>query len=136
VAEQSVPTLQRRGEKATAWYPLVGAYALRNGDHWSLILLSRKLDGRHEGVDFGDGCTPVTLHLPFARAGRITLHTLTGNPRLSNQDKLNIKPESKPVEAGTLSGGTFVVNERTGGGPGGLPPGSIFLYVFEQCSGR
>jgi hypothetical protein len=30
-----------------------------------------------------------------------------------------------------MDGGTFVVNERSGGGARGMPPGSIYLYVFE-----
>jgi len=134
VAEGTVPTLERRTGKATELYPLVGAYALRDGKRWSLILLSRKVEGRHDVVDLGDGYTPVTLHVPFLEASSIMLHTLAGDPRVSNRNEMNIKPESKTIDASTLSHGTFVVNERTGGGERGLPPGSIFLYVFEESS--
>jgi len=127
VEEKSVPTFQRKKDT----HPLVGAYAMRDKGRWSVFVVSRKLDGKHDGADFGDGYTPVTLRLPFAKAGRISLHTLTGDPRLTNREKANIAIQSKEIPAGAVEKGVFTVNEQTGGGKGGLPPGSIYLYVFE-----
>jgi hypothetical protein len=127
VEEQSVPTI--RWDKRV--YPLVGAYALRDGSRWSVIVVSRKLDGRHDGIDFGDGATPVTLRLPFQAAKKIILHKLTGDPRDSNREKLTIAPQTQDIAAGSLSNGTLVINAGTGGRQNGLPPGSILLFVFE-----
>jgi hypothetical protein len=127
VEERSVPTIP--WDKKV--YPLIGAYAMRGGNRWSVILLSRKLDGNHDGFDFRDGTTPVTLRLPFATAASITLHKLTGDPRQSNREQLLIKPESQTVPASALRSGAFAINDQTGALPGGLPPGSVFIYVFE-----
>jgi len=127
VQEKSVPTLVRKKDVL----PLVGAYAMRDGGRWSVFVVSRKLDGKHDGVDFGDGYTPVTVRLPAAKAARITLHKLTGDPRLTNRDKMNIAIQEQEVPAGALAGGVLTVNDQTGGGKGGLPPGSVFLYVIE-----
>jgi len=128
VEEKTVPTL--RWDKKL--YPLVGAYALRSGSRWSVFVVSRKLDGQHDGADFGDGQTPVTLRLPFAAAGKITLHKLAGDPRASNQASLVIAPQTVDVPSAALAGGVFKINPQSGGGVQGLPPGSILLYVFEQ----
>jgi len=132
VEERSVPTLQRK----KAVYPLIGAYAMRDKDRWSVFVLSRKLDGEHDGADFGDGATPVTLHLPFAKATKVTLHKLAGDPRLTNRDEMNIQIKSQEVPAAGLdpAARTFAINEKTGGARGGMPPGSVFLYVFEGAN--
>ena len=132
VEETSVPTI--RWDKKV--YPLVGAYALRDGDRWSVIVVSRKLDGKHDGIDFGDGCTPVTLRLPFKSAGKITLHKLTGDPRQSNREKLAIAPQTEEIAASAVSDGVLRINAASGGSASGLPPGSILLYVFEGAQSR
>jgi len=129
VEERSVPTLQHKKET----YPLVGAYAMRDKDRWSVFVVSRKLGGNHDGADFGDGSTPVKLALPFQKAGKITLHKLAGDPRLTNNDKMSIAIQSQDVPASALDKGTLAVNEQTGGAKGGMPAGSIFLYVFEAA---
>jgi len=127
-----VPTMQRRKET----YPLVGAYAMRDKDRWSVFVVSRKLDGQHDGVDFGDGYTPVTLRLPFAKASQISLHKLAGDPRRTNREKMNIQVESQSIPPARLNAEnkTFLLDESTGGGKSGLPPGSIYLYVFEGAN--
>ncbi|HPD15486.1 MAG TPA: Ig domain-containing protein [Planctomycetota bacterium] len=131
VETRAVPALERRTGRATATYPLLGAYAMRDGGRWSVFVVSRKLDGAHDGADFGDGYTPVTLRLPFAKAAKITVHKLTGDPRANNRQKLNIAPQSQEVPATALKEGVLAINAETGGGQGGMPPGSIFLYVIE-----
>jgi hypothetical protein len=132
VVTDSAPTYERQPGET---YPLAGAYALRDGATWSVFLVSRKLDGQHNGHDFGDGSTPVTLRLPFDRAERITLHRLTGDPRDSNRFAMNIAPEEVAVPASAVQGGRFTVNDATGGIGSGLPAGSIYLYVFETQAG-
>jgi len=127
VEEKAVPTLQRKKDA----YPLLGAYALRDGNRWSVFLVSRKLNGEHDGTDFGSGQTPVTLHLPFAKAAKITLHKLSGDPRLTNREKLNFAIESQDIPASAVDKGILAVNPQSGGGKEGLPPGAIFLYEFE-----
>ncbi|MCB1126789.1 MAG: hypothetical protein KDM81_09855, partial [Verrucomicrobiae bacterium] len=54
--------------------PLVSAYAFRDGDRYSVFLLSRSLTAH----------IPVTLHLPFTNAIQVTQHLLTGDPRTNN----------------------------------------------------
>jgi len=120
-------------------WPLVGAYAMKDEfGNYSVFVLSRKLDGRHSGTDLGDGYTPVTLKLPFAKARKITLHTLARpdgspvDPRENNFDAEKIKIISREVPVGAFKS-DFVIEATTGGGARGLPPGGIFLYVFEGC---
>jgi len=112
-------------------YPLIGVYALREGDRWSVFVLSRKLDGSHDGVDFGDGATPVSLSLPFRQASKITLHRMTGDPREGNRKELKVQIESLDIPPQALANGTLKVGTDTGGLATGMPPGSIYLYVFE-----
>jgi hypothetical protein len=114
-------------------YPLVGGYAMRDKDRWAIFVVSRRLDGNHDGADFGDGATPVRLALPFQKAGKITLHKLTGDPRLANTGKMNIAIQSQDVPAPALDKGALVIHEQTGGAKGGMPAGSIFLYVLETA---
>lgn len=127
VEENDVPTLQRGKDTL----PLVGGYALRDGNRWAVFTVSRKLDGQHDGQDFGDGTTPVTLRLPFASAQKITLHALTGDPRQTNREAMNLQLQSRDIPTSALRDGVLTINEVTGGKSGGLPPGSILLYVFE-----
>lgn len=130
VEEKTGPTIARKKDVL----PLIGVYALRDGNQWSVFVLSRKLDGKHDHADFGDGFTPVTLHLPFAQAGKITLHKLVGNPRATNREKENVSVQSQDLPPDALHKGTWLVNDKTGGGPGGMPPGTVFLYVFENVT--
>ncbi len=132
---ESGPTLSLKGKD----WPLVGAYAMKDSaGNYSVIVLSRKLDGRHSGADLGDGYTPVTIRLPFASAKKITLHKLAkpdgtpADPRDNNfeSDKVAIVSTDIPVLAFNRN---FAINAATGGGAKGLPPGGLYLYVFEGC---
>jgi hypothetical protein len=125
VSVESVPDYTRQPGQDI---PLTGCYSMEDNGKWSVFLLSRKLDGEHDGHDFGEGATPVTLNLPFESADSITLHRLTGDPRESNRAAMNIDIESMSVSPSALSNGTFTVE-------GGLPAGSIYLYVFETGAG-
>lgn len=109
-----VPTISR-GEGDI---PLVSGYAFREGSRLAVFLLSRKLDGEHSGLDFGDGSTPVTLRLPANPTGPATLYRMTGDPRANNWTANNISIEELPA---TLQRETEI----------NLPAGSIYLYVVD-----
>jgi len=112
VEENNVPTI--------AWdkkaYPAIGAYAMRDGKRWSVFVLSRSLNQS----------MPVTINLPFKSAGKITLHTLAGDPRDTNTDESKITLQSKELPATALRGGKLTIDP--------MPPGCIYLYVFDQTS--
>ena len=115
--------------------PLVSSYALTDGDTVSVFVLSRKLDGVHDGLDFGDGRIPVTLHLPFSTVSAITRYRLESpdstpvDPRSNNRNGLQVVIGSEAIDPAGFSS-DFVLDETTGAESGGLPPGSINLYVF------
>ena len=125
--QASMPTYRRNDEDV----PLIGCYPFQDKGTYSIVLTSRKLDGTHGGNDFGDGYTPVSIELPFKKANSITLYRLTGDPRSNNRKTMNIEIEKVDIDATTLTSNTFTINETTGGGESGMPPGSIYLYVFE-----
>ncbi|MBM3272592.1 hypothetical protein FJY94_04955 [Candidatus Kaiserbacteria bacterium] len=133
VRVDQAPTYGRQGVEI----PLVTAYALRGDRVWSVLVLNRKCDGVHDGTDFGDGTTPVSLHLPFESVRRVTLHTLArpdgspADPRDNNLAEQRVAIVSRAIDAGRFSR-PFVIDHRTGGLPGGLPPAGVYLYVFEQ----
>jgi hypothetical protein len=126
------PTLETDGEDVS----LVSSYAFTDGESYSVYILSRKLDGTHDGIDFEDGNTPVTLHLPMETVDRITryrLETPDGtpvDPRENNRSDLQVVIGAMEVDS-ALYGSDFVIDDKTGGEAGGVPPGSINLFVFE-----
>jgi hypothetical protein len=128
----SQPTLDNEG----AQLPLISSYALRDDNSYSVFLISRKLNGDHDGVAFGAGMTPVTLHLPFDQVAGITRYRLESpdgssvDPRSNNRERLNVVIGSQTIDP-ALFAPTFVVNADTGGEEGGIPPGSINLLVFD-----
>ncbi len=127
---QSVPTYEREGEAV----PLISAYALQDDEGISLFVLSRKLDGVHDGVDFGDGTTPVTIHLPIEDCSELICYALTApdgspaDPRSNNIEGENVRITSRRLAPALCADGVLVVGPDTGGVPGGMPPGTILLY--------
>ncbi len=115
-----------RAEAAAA--PLTGVYATRDGDRYTVFVLSRKLDNFPYAGD--DGYTPVTLHLPFQSAKKITLYKMSGDPRAANLDAENVKIQTEEIPAKEFSP-TFVLDKARGADARGLPPAATFLYVFE-----
>lgn len=97
---------------ATPNVPLVVPYAFRDGSKYSVFILSRKINGD----------TPVTLRLPFNSVTNATLYKLTGDPRVSNSTNLNIT----------------IVQQSVAFSPPNLsftmPPGSVYLFVFEGAT--
>ncbi len=110
---------------------LVNCYSFRDKNRYSIALMSLKLDGNHNGLDFGNGHTPVTLNLPFKTASKITMQTLEGNPRDNNMKKSSMKVVKKDITSSEIKNGIFNVNAATGGSIDGIPPGTMFIYVFE-----
>ena len=108
--------------------PLTGVYATRDGDRYSVFVLSRKLDNYPYPGD--DGYTPVTLNLPFKSAKKITLYKMAGDPRAANLDAENVKIEKQEIPAKEFSP-TFTLNAARGADARGLPPAATYLYVFE-----
>ena len=121
-----LPAFKRR--KALNDVPLTACYVTRQGTRYNLFLLSRRLDQPGQGGD--DGFTPVTVELPFSKAGKVTCYRMTGNPRLTNIESEQVKIETVPLAAG-FAGPHFTLNAATGADDRGLPPGTTYLYVFE-----
>ncbi len=126
------PTLDRLGEDV----PLIASYCLKSGWSWSVFVLSRKLDGNHDGVDFGTGYTPVTIHLPFsATPQRVTLHRLASpdgspaDPRSNNRLAMTVDVITDTIDLQYFSQ-DFTINQNTGGSAEGMPPGTAYLYTF------
>ena len=118
------------GKETKREVPLIKCYCFRDGNRYSVAVLSLTLDGKHSGHDFGDGCTPVTLNLPFSSAGKITVHKLVGDPRHTNMTEHKIKMVAHDIPASAVRDGVFRIDEVTGGGENGIPPGTVFMYVF------
>lgn len=118
--------------------PLVSAYALQDAQALYVFVLSRKVPGSHDGYDFGTGYTPVTLELPLTGApSSITLHKLAhadgsaADPAEGNrtQSLVGIHTQAIPT---TEFQRPFPINASTGGAAEGMPPGTVFLYVFRR----
>ena len=116
----AAPTLA----KGKGQYPLVGAYAMRDGRHWSVFLLSRSV------------ATPVpaTVKLPFKAASRVAVHRLAAAPGASNRERAEVAIESLDLPPTAVVDGALVVGGTTGGGSGGLAPGSILLYSIDESA--
>ncbi len=131
----SEPTIESDGQDI----PLISSYALTDGDAYSVFVLSRKLDGQHDNVDFGTGYTPVTLHMPFTQVRQITRYRLEKpdgtpvDPRTNNRQNLEVVIGQRNVDP-TLFSQDFVLDAATGAETDGIPPGSIHLYVFSTCN--
>ncbi|PTY06471.1 hypothetical protein DB346_00880 [Verrucomicrobia bacterium LW23] len=137
VTETSAPTIAGPAGRggAGAALPLTGAYAMHDPalKRWSVFVVNRKINATIHGTDMGDGYAAVTLQLPFTAAERISLHKLSADPRTTNRESDKVKIESKDLDAKALgSDGKLIINTATGGGEKGLPPGSIYVYVFEE----
>ncbi|NOU36169.1 MAG: hypothetical protein HOO88_05325 [Kiritimatiellaceae bacterium] len=140
VKDKNVPTLTRQvldkkgiptKDGKTMDYPLVRCYPFQQGDRWAVTLLSLKMPGQHDGMDFGNGSTPCSIALPFQKAAKISLVKLQGNPRDTNDQELKVKPERIELPASVLQGGVLTVNTASGSTLDGLPCGSMYVYVFE-----
>ncbi len=92
--------------------PLVVPYAMRDGDTYSIFVISRKVTGD----------TPVTLRLPFTSVVGGTRYTLTGDPRANNTTSGAIDIAQSPV---TDFSPVYTFT---------MPPGSAYLLVFDGAT--
>jgi hypothetical protein len=142
VTFNQVPTYNRAlttGGTTPEILPLVTSYALKDSNAYYVFVLSRKYPGTHDGQDFGTGYTMVNLHLPFTwTPSKITLHKLAkpdrsaADPSENNIDSEKIAIIDQDVPVGAMSGQTLSINAQTGGSAAGMPPGTVYLYVFEK----
>ncbi len=115
------PTLRR----GTDEIPLLAAYAIQGDNTLALFLLNRSLDQ----------FIPATIELPIKQAKKTTLHKLTRSdgspvrPSDNNLKETNVIITSVPL--GPLKSNSFPVNSTAGATTNGLPPSSVYLYVFE-----
>ncbi len=130
-AYETQDNMNRVKREAVPEAPMASLYATRDGDRLALFLISRKLDNFPIAGD--DGFTPVTVRLPFDRAKKATLYRLAGDPRTDDRFAENIKVAPVEIPASSVRR-EFVVNAATGGDARGLPPASIFIYVFEGAN--
>ncbi len=131
VETRSAPTWdfpQSQNHRESKKVPLVAAYATRKQDRLNLFVLSRKV------IDYplhgDDGFSPVTVHLPFSKARKVTLFKMSGDPAAHNLDGDHVQIERIDLHP-ELIGNRLHINEKTGADARGLPPASTFLYVFE-----
>ncbi|MEZ0297736.1 MAG: hypothetical protein ACAI35_14905 [Candidatus Methylacidiphilales bacterium] len=132
VTDKQMPSIT--GPDGAGELPLIGVYAMRDEvkKQWSVFVISRKMNATVHGQSMGDGFSQVSLQLPFKSAEKVSLHKLCADPRANNRIAETVKIESQQLDAKKLSAdGKWKVDSSTGGGAGGLPPGSIFVYVFE-----
>lgn len=111
VPAANIPAIPPDGSIAPAVSnaPLIVSHAFRDGDRYSVILISRDVNN----------ATPINLRLPFNSATSATLHTLAGDPRTNNAVSMQISLQQQTLE--NVSKNMELL----------LPPGSIYLAVFE-----
>lgn len=111
--------------------PLVAVYATQQGKRFNVWVVSRQIPGYPEAGNSGH--SPVVLNLPFRSSGKLTLHRMTGPFEAHNLDVPSVRIETVALPNG-VKNGQLRVNERAGATPAGLPPASVFLYVFEEVT--
>ncbi len=102
--------------------PEVAVYASRQGSRLAVFAISRRRDAP----------LPLTLRLPISGAGSVTLHTLTGDPAANNLDAENISLASHSLSP-SVATSEFPLDASRGAAQG-LPPASVFCYVFEGAT--
>lgn len=131
VPTADLKSFERR--KGVADAPLAAVYATRKNNRHAVIVISRKVPDYPFAGDAG--FTPTTIDLPFARAGKLTLYRMAGEPRANNLlSPRNVRIEK--LELGEWNGGRLTLNAATGADERGLPPAATFMYLFEEVSGK
>ena len=140
IPKLSLPLLDKTGkpikdkitkQDAVRDCPLVRCYPFKQGSRWAVGLLSLKMPGRHADQDLGDGSTKCSIKLPFSKATKISLVTLEGDPRDTNDEELKIKQRRVEVPASALKDGVLTVDKSSGSKMDALPCGSMYVYIFE-----
>ncbi|MGF1451060.1 MAG: PKD domain-containing protein [Opitutales bacterium] len=130
VPTADISVTERRRDEPTVYkdLPMTAAYATRKDDRVTVFVLSRKIPGVIEG-DNPDGYTSVGLELPFESAERVLMYKMTGKARDHNLESEEVTIEG-PFDVPFAQ--RFVLTpETTGMETYGMPPNSVFCYVFE-----
>jgi hypothetical protein len=128
---QSVPVAdfpKRHLRRAVEDAPLVGVYATRAQDRLNVFVISRRTPGFPDAQD--DGCGPVEISLPIRGAASLTVHRMDGPYDAHNigADRVKIETEALPLP---VDPARLALGIGTGAKACGLPPGSVYLYVYE-----
>lgn len=81
----------------------------------------------------------MSIELPFDSVEGIDLYKLTApdgspaDPRVNNRDAENLVITHQVLDAQGFTN-PFVIDENTGGVPAGIPPGTVYLYVFSHAN--
>ncbi len=126
----TVDTPKSRRRLAVENAPLAAVYATRDGQRVNLFCISRRFPGYPDKDD--DGYTPMTVNLPFNTAGKVTLYRMTGEPTDNNIKEEKVKLQTYIIGSNMDGLSKFTINNLTGGDEKGLPPGEVYLYVFEN----
>ena len=111
--------------------PLVAVYATQQGKRFNVWVVSRQIPGYPEAGHSGH--SPVLLNLPFRSSSKLIIHRMTGPFDAHNLHARSVRVETIALPNG-VKNGQLRVDERTGASPAGLPPASVFLYVFEDVT--
>lgn len=109
--------------------PAVAVYATQQKQRLSVFVISRKLAGYPEFEDAG--FTPVVIDLPFKSAASVTLYRMAGEAIANNLKADNVTFE-KLLISKSWRNASLIINNKSGAGARGLPPSSVFLYVFDD----
>jgi|GEM_PF-997315 len=118
--------------------PMVGAYATRNGDDYTVFVLNRKVD--NYPFSSNAGYAKAEFNLPFTNCESVTLRKMEGkwdgtkyNPRISNIEAQNVAIQTETIPLANFSQ-HFVVNENTGAHADGMVPCGVYMYTFHNVS--
>lgn len=76
------------------------------------------------------GFTPVVVDLPFKSAASLTLYRITGNATANNLKADNVQVKKLALSKRWIKS-NLIVNQTTGADSRGIPPSSVYLYVFD-----
>ena len=118
--------------------PMVGAYATRNGDDYTVFVLNRKVD--NYPFSSNAGYSKAEFNLPFTNCESVTLRKMEGkwdgikyNPRISNIEAQNVAIQTQTIPIENFKQ-HFVVNENTGAHEAGMVPCGVYMYTFHNVS--
>jgi alpha-L-arabinofuranosidase len=109
-----------RRREAVEDAPLIAAYATKEDDRLTLILISRRVADYPNAGD--SGSTDVTVELPIKSAKQITKYSLTGTYTSHNVFSKQVRIIPKLV-SDQITLPTFTVSK--------LPPGQTVMFVFD-----
>lgn len=110
---EAPPSWQKNASPKLHTVPTIAAHAFGESGYLVVAVSNLNLE-----LD-----VPIKVKLPISSAKQITLHFLTGGPRDTNLDELNVELASKDIPAESLRNGYF---EAT------IPAGKAGVFVFQN----